>query len=131
MLKPASQDAQARRALIEDIKQDRKGWLQHGLAALAVSLLGLGVAGSVVLTSNAEHVESATPTAQLAANPQSATAPEITVPPAFDRIVDSTSRDLTRPALDPAKLTGRKEGRFFGSPEGQSCSQRRGSPAAA
>jgi murein DD-endopeptidase MepM/ murein hydrolase activator NlpD len=101
---PASQDAQARRALIEDIKQDRKGWLQHGLAALGVSLLGLGVAGSVVLTSNAEHVQAAVPTAQLATNPQSATAPEITVPPAFDRAASSISRDLTRPALDPAKL---------------------------
>ena len=44
----------ARRALIEDIRQDKKGWAQHGIAALAVSLLGLGVAGSVALTGAAQ-----------------------------------------------------------------------------
>jgi murein DD-endopeptidase MepM/ murein hydrolase activator NlpD len=96
---PTSQDALARRALIEDIKEDRKGWLQHGVAALAVSLLGLGVAGSVVLTSNAEHVATAGATTQLAA-----TSPEIALPSAFDRSASATSRDVTRPALDQAKL---------------------------
>ena len=104
MLKPPSQDALARRALIEDIKKDRKGWLQHGVAALAVSLLGLGVAGSVVLTSNAEHLATGTPTTQVAAAPQVATSPEVTLPSAFDRRSSSTSRDATRSALDPAKL---------------------------
>ena len=38
----------ARRALVEDIR-DKKSWLRHGVA-LAVSILGLGVAGSVALT---------------------------------------------------------------------------------
>jgi murein DD-endopeptidase MepM/ murein hydrolase activator NlpD len=104
VLEPASQDALARRALIEDIKKDRKGWVQHGVAALAVSLLGLGVAGSVVLTSNAEHLPSGTPTTQLATTSQVASTPEVTLPSAFDRNGGSTSRDLRRPALDPAKL---------------------------
>jgi murein DD-endopeptidase MepM/ murein hydrolase activator NlpD len=104
VLKPASQDALARRALIEDIKKDRKGWLQHGVAAVAVSLLGLGVAGSVVLTSNAEHLPTGTPTTRVAAAPQVSTAPKVTLPSAFDRNGGSTSRDATRPALDPAKL---------------------------
>jgi murein DD-endopeptidase MepM/ murein hydrolase activator NlpD len=104
VLKPASQDALARRALIEDIKKDRKGWLQHGVAALAVSLLGLGIAGSVVLTSNAEHLATGTPTTEVAATPQVATTPEVTLPSAFDRRSSSTSRDATRSALDPAKL---------------------------
>jgi len=45
----------ARRVLIEDIKADKKSWLRHGVAALAVSLLGLGVAGSVALTGAAQH----------------------------------------------------------------------------
>ena len=45
--------ASARRALIADISADRKGWLQHGVAALAISLLGLGVAASVALTGSA------------------------------------------------------------------------------
>ena len=43
---------------IEDIKEDKKGWLRHGVAALAVSVLGLGVAGSVVLTGAAQHTTS-------------------------------------------------------------------------
>ena len=46
--------ATARRALIADISADRKGWLQHGIAALGISLLGLGVAASVSLTGAAQ-----------------------------------------------------------------------------
>jgi murein DD-endopeptidase MepM/ murein hydrolase activator NlpD len=95
---PPSQDALARRALIEDIKEDRKGWLQHGLAALGVSLLGLGVAGSMVVTSNAENTQVATPTAQVS------TQAETDVPAAFDRSASATSREVTRPALDQARL---------------------------
>jgi murein DD-endopeptidase MepM/ murein hydrolase activator NlpD len=45
--------AAARRALVADLTTDRKGWLQHGLAALAISALGLGVAASVTLTGSA------------------------------------------------------------------------------
>ncbi len=97
MLTSPSQDAPARRALIEDIKDDRRGWLQHGVAALAVSLLGLGIAGSVALTSNAEHLATAPA-------PQVASATELTVPSAFNREVSSTSRDTGRPAIDQAKL---------------------------
>ena len=44
----------ARRALIADISADRLGWLQHGIAALGISLLGLGVAASVSLTGAAQ-----------------------------------------------------------------------------
>ena len=47
--------AVARRALIADITTDRKGWLQYGLAALAISALGLGVAASVILTGSAQN----------------------------------------------------------------------------
>jgi murein DD-endopeptidase MepM/ murein hydrolase activator NlpD len=85
-------NALARRALIEDIKKDKKSWLQHGVAALAVSLLGLGVAGSVVLTGSAQqNAASADPTA---ASSVSAT----------DRGAASTSRSNSRTALDPAKV---------------------------
>lgn len=38
-----------------DISADRRGWLQHGAAALAVSVLGLGVAASVSLTGTANE----------------------------------------------------------------------------
>ena len=34
--------------------EDRRGWLSHGLAAVAISALGLTVAGSVALTTSAE-----------------------------------------------------------------------------
>ena len=44
-----------RRAMAIDIDPDeRRGWLSNGLAALIVSGLGLAVAGSVALTTNAE-----------------------------------------------------------------------------
>ena len=84
------QPAHARRALIEDIKEDKKGWLQHGIAALAVSLLGLGVAGSVVLTGAAQHT--------------TASEPNTTVQTDTGRTADRTSRDTAREALDPAKV---------------------------
>ena len=84
------QPAHARRALIEDIKEDKKGWLRHGVAALAVSLLGLGVAGSVVLTGAAQHTTTSEP--------------NTTVQTGTSRTADKTSRDTAREALDPAKV---------------------------
>src|SRR4029450_2215322 len=56
----SSDHARARRSLIEEIKEDKKSWLRHGVVALAVSVLGLGVAGSVVLTGAAQHTTLAT-----------------------------------------------------------------------
>jgi murein DD-endopeptidase MepM/ murein hydrolase activator NlpD len=87
-----SQHAYARRALIEDIKQDKKGWLQHGIAALAVSLLGLGIAGSVVLTGSAQRTATGTEAAAIS-NVSTA-----------NRGAASTSRSNSRAALDPAKV---------------------------
>jgi murein DD-endopeptidase MepM/ murein hydrolase activator NlpD len=75
----------ARRALIEDIREDRRSWLRHGVAALAVSFLGLGVAGSVALTGAAQHT---TLTATVATND----------------LVKKTSRVAERPSLDPARI---------------------------
>jgi murein DD-endopeptidase MepM/ murein hydrolase activator NlpD len=97
----------ARRALIEDIRGDKKSWTQHGLVALAVSVLGLGVAGSVALTG--------------AAHPQTAriTQPKVEVwiqpgvaqPSAFDPSEESTSGVETRLALNPAKISSRADQR--------------------
>ncbi|HEY5848621.1 MAG TPA: peptidoglycan DD-metalloendopeptidase family protein, partial [Microlunatus sp.] len=43
------------RTLISDLEpEDRRGWLSHGIAALAISGLGLAVAASVSLTTRAE-----------------------------------------------------------------------------
>jgi murein DD-endopeptidase MepM/ murein hydrolase activator NlpD len=74
----------ARRALIE-IKEDKRSWLRHGVAAVAVSLLGLGVAGSVALTGAAQHT--------------TLTTTVVTT----DR-TEQTSRGAERPRLDPAKV---------------------------
>jgi murein DD-endopeptidase MepM/ murein hydrolase activator NlpD len=99
--KSTTPDVLARRALIEDIKDDRKGWLQHGAAALAVSLLGLGVAGSVVLTGNAQPAQVAASGTRVAAT----TSADVELPSAFDRDASATSRDgAGRPVLDQAKL---------------------------
>ena len=81
----SSELTRARRALIEDLKEDRKSWLRHGVAAFAVSLLGLGVAGSVALTGAAQHTTWA------------ATG-------ATKELAKETSRGAERPRLDPAKV---------------------------
>ena len=73
----------ARRVLIEDIRKDKRIWLRHGVAALAVSLLGLGVAGSVALTGAAQHT---TLTATVSTND----------------LPKKTSRAAERSRLDPA-----------------------------
>lgn len=84
-------DAPARRALIEDIKKDKASWLQHGVAALAISVLGLGVAGSVVLTGSAQQSDTTN-------------APTTVSSASTDRGEATTSRSNTRSALDPAKV---------------------------
>ena len=81
----SSDRTRARRALIEEIKEDKQSWLRHGVAALAVSLLGLGVAGSVVLTGAAQNT---TWTATVATTD----------------LAKKTSRKAERPPLDPAKV---------------------------
>jgi murein DD-endopeptidase MepM/ murein hydrolase activator NlpD len=75
----------ARRALIEEIRGDRKSWLRHGVAALAVSVLGLGVAGSVALTGAAQHTT-------------------LTATVATTDLAKKTSRAAERGRLDPAKI---------------------------
>ena len=83
----------AKRAFIEDVHTHRRSWLQHGAAALAVSVLGLGVAGSFALTGNAQDT----------AAPQ-ASAPSV---PSVSGARDSaalTSRSSSRAPLDPAKV---------------------------
>ncbi|HWH99770.1 MAG TPA: M23 family metallopeptidase [Propionibacteriaceae bacterium] len=96
----------ARRALIEDIRADKKGWAQHGIAALAVSLLGLGVAGSVALTGAAQpqHARDAQPKVEVSRQPG------VAMPSAFERDA-SSGRDEARPALSPEKITSRTDQR--------------------
>jgi murein DD-endopeptidase MepM/ murein hydrolase activator NlpD len=81
----SSESTRARRALIEEIKEDKRSWLRHGVAAVAVSVLGLGVAGSVALTGAAQHT---TWTATVATN----------------ELPKETSRGAERNRLDSAKV---------------------------
>jgi len=88
-----TQGNQARRALVDDVRDNRRGWLQHGVAALAVSVLGLGVAGSFALTGNASDNGAAT-----------RTSPAGTSVTAGREGAALISRSSTRTALDPAKV---------------------------
>ena len=81
----SSERTRARRALMENIRTDQKSWLRHGVAAIAVSLLGLGVAGSVVLTGAAQHTT-------------------LTTTVATTDLAKQTSRGSERARLDPAKV---------------------------
>ncbi len=85
MSSSSSDRMRARRALIEEIKEDKKSWLRHGVVAMAVSVLGLGVAGSVVLTGAAQHTTLATTAATT-------------------DLAKQTSRGAERPRLDPARV---------------------------
>ena len=89
---PTQRD-QARRALLEDVRHNRRGWVQHGAAALAVSALGLGFAGSLALSGNAQDAGAA-PRTQVSA-------PSMT---AGRDGASLTSRSESRDPLDPAKV---------------------------
>lgn len=88
-----------RRALIESPHGIGQRWLQHGMAALAVSVLGLGVAGSVALTGAASPS-----TARPAATPSvvRTVEPGVALPDAFDTDqAERPTRSDQRPALTP------------------------------
>ncbi len=95
--------AQAQRALIADIKQDKRTWLKHGAAALAVSVLGLGVAASLSLTGSAQISPTQSTAGQSSAGQSSASGAELTLA-STDRRVTSPSRASDRPALDAKKV---------------------------
>jgi murein DD-endopeptidase MepM/ murein hydrolase activator NlpD len=97
----------ARRELIEDIRADKKSWARHGLAALAVSVLGLGVAGSVALTGAAQPQQATVAVPKVEVSVQ----PGVAKPSAFDREKGTTSRANSRPALDPEKVNSRADQR--------------------
>ena len=94
-----TQRHQARRALLDDVRDNRRGWVRHGAAALAVSALGLGVAGSFALTGNASSTHAAARTATGASSFTSGTSVTSTRDGSA-----LTSRAGGRKALDPAKV---------------------------
>ena len=95
----------AKRALLEDVRDNRRGWLQHGAAALAVSVLGLGAAGSFALTGNAQSAgpvaySSAPSEPSLGATPPVSSATSVT----GARDDEAVTRSLSRAPLDPMKV---------------------------
>jgi murein DD-endopeptidase MepM/ murein hydrolase activator NlpD len=96
----------ARRALIDDIRADRKGWAQQGIAALAVTILGLGVAGSAAMTGAAQPQPAriAQPKTQVSIQPG------VTRPSGFDR-EETASRAQMHMALNPALISSRVDQR--------------------
>lgn len=111
-----ARNAQARRALIEDFERDKKGWLQHGIAALAVSVLGLGVAGSVALTGAAEESNLAsrpqTSVQQTAQQPVQQAVQPVTQSSTLDRNAEAaTSRNLARQPLNQSQLNSKAKER--------------------
>lgn len=86
----ARRSSSARHALIEDIKEDRRGWLQNGVAALAVSALGIGVSVAVMITGTSHQNSIATTEPQGVAASAPAPAPSA---------IETTPS--TRPAAPP------------------------------
>ncbi len=84
-----------RRVITTDAGSDeRRGWLSHGLAALAISALGLAVAGSVALTTSAQSTTNST-----ADRPQTSVSVE---PLPVRSVLPVTTPDPVEPAPDPA-----------------------------
>ena len=89
MRRATAQRILARRALIEETDRDRRSWIRHGIAGLAVAGLGLAIAGSVALTGSAVGRHTAAVSAEVASSASTSTG---TVPSAFAR----RSQDITR-----------------------------------
>lgn len=89
----AYQRSSARRA-IQEIEKDKSGWLRNGLAALAISCLGLGVAGAVAVTGSA-HASGTRDTAGVASGQSDSSALGVT---GGTRGI-GTSRSVQRPQL--------------------------------
>jgi murein DD-endopeptidase MepM/ murein hydrolase activator NlpD len=103
------QAALARRALVADPSTARRSWLRSGAVAVGVSVLGIGLAGSVATTGNAEHVASpavvtAPRPAPAVTRPSVSVVPGVAAPTAFDRRDAGVSRGVRRLALDEAAL---------------------------
>ena len=96
----AFRQSRARRA-IEEIEKDKRGWLRNGLAALAISALGLGVAGGVAMTGWAHETAGGA-------------APGVSVSQSADHPASQrttgTSRSTQRQPLTDGRTSDRKSG---------------------
>lgn len=104
MPRTQSQRALARRAVAQDDRlpeavRRRSGVVNAGLATLAVSVLGLGVAASAMSTSSAQDTHAATVTAPVVTT----VAPGVKQPSAFQRDDSTISRSNFRAALSSSE----------------------------
>ena len=79
-------------------RAEHRGWLSHGLAALAISALGLAVAGSVSLTTSAQPI-AAPPASAVQTDPAGAPVSGATVP---GSTMPGTSSAAETAAADPS-----------------------------
>jgi len=79
-------------------RAEHRGWLSHGLAALAISALGLAVAGSVSLTTSAQPI-AAPPASAVQADPAGA---PVSVPTVPGSTMPGTSPEAETAAADPS-----------------------------
>ncbi|HEX8488203.1 MAG TPA: M23 family metallopeptidase [Propionibacteriaceae bacterium] len=108
MSRPLPQAALARRALPPEPSVAQRSRMQQGAAALGVTVLALGIAGSVVLTGSPERVAAAPVTqASVQPSPSVSIAPGVTAPSAFSRRDKPVSRSAGRPALGAALVEQR------------------------
>jgi murein DD-endopeptidase MepM/ murein hydrolase activator NlpD len=78
---PAGRDIRQATA-VDTVSEERRGWLSHGLAALGISALGLAIAGSISLTTNAQPLPVKEPTAAGTVAQSTAKTPNPTKAPA-------------------------------------------------
>ncbi len=97
----------ARRALVEEIRADKKGWAQQSIAALAIAVFGLGVAGSVAMAGATQQQ----PTRIAQPKVEVSIQPGVTKPSAFDP-EDAATRISLHMALDPALISSRADQRI-------------------
>ena len=127
----ASQSSRrSRRESTADLEiEERRGWLSHGIAALAISALGLAVAGSVSLTTSAQTTAEIRPQTTLATSgrtsggpqlpgqtlpeagtgPAAAAAPELQVFTRSPAAADEESRSSVREAIVEERAAQRSE----------------------
>ncbi|GAB3914974.1 hypothetical protein GCM10011575_40360 [Microlunatus endophyticus] len=101
----------ARRA-IEEIEKDRRGWLRNGIAALAISGLGLGVAGAVAATSSAHDSHGAATSVTVANSSNSADSAS----GAVTGRTGGSSRSAQRPALNSGAESDSTGSKSVGQP---------------
>ncbi|QDP95622.1 M23 family metallopeptidase [Microlunatus elymi] len=98
----------ARRA-IEELEKDKRGWIRHGIAALAIAGLGLGAAGAVALTGSASELSGGSTTGVTVASSSS----DAGVTAVGNRS-DQTSRSVQRKSLS-ASQTSNTDGPLDGT----------------